>query len=49
MTGARAFIGSPLTEQMIGEGAQPRTFVGYNSQLDFGLIALLPRNQQGRT
>jgi len=41
ITGAGGFIGSHLTERLVREGAQVRTFVRYNSRGDPGLLRLL--------
>ena len=42
VTGAGGFIGSHLVEQLVGEGAQVRAFVRYNSRGDWGLLSMLP-------
>ena len=44
VTGAGGFIGSHLTERLVGEGAQVRVFVRYNSRADVGALSLLPSN-----
>jgi NAD dependent epimerase/dehydratase len=44
VTGAGGFIGSHLTERLVGEGAQVRAFVRYNSRGDEGLLRLLPKD-----
>jgi dTDP-glucose 4,6-dehydratase len=46
VTGAGGFIGSHLTERLVGEGAQVRAFVRYNSRRDVGLLAQLPPELQ---
>ena len=38
VTGAGGFIGSHLTERLVGEGAEVRAFVRYNSRWGFGLV-----------
>ena len=43
VTGAGGFIGSHLTERLVGEGAEVRAFVRYNSRGDLGLLGVLPR------
>ncbi len=42
VTGAGGFIGSHLVERLVGEGAQVRAFVRYNSRGDAGLLHQLP-------
>jgi NAD dependent epimerase/dehydratase len=42
VTGAGGFIGSHLVERLVGEGAQVRALVRYNSRGDLGLLELLP-------
>ncbi len=42
VTGAGGFIGSHLTEKLVGLGAKVRAFVRYNSRNDWGLIETLP-------
>ena len=42
VTGAGGFIGSHLTERLVGEGATVRAFVRYNSRGDLGLLGVLP-------
>jgi dTDP-glucose 4,6-dehydratase len=42
VTGAGGFIGSHLTESLLGQGARVRAFVRYNSRADAGLLSLLP-------
>jgi dTDP-glucose 4,6-dehydratase len=42
VTGAGGFIGSHLVEALVGQGAQVRAFVRYNSRGDPGLLRLLP-------
>lgn len=42
VTGAGGFIGSHLVEALVGQGAQVRAFVRYNSRGDPGLLAVLP-------
>lgn len=42
VTGAGGFIGSHLTEALVGSGAEVTTFVKYNSRNDWGLIEELP-------
>jgi NAD dependent epimerase/dehydratase len=42
VTGAGGFIGSHLVERLVGEGAQVRAFVHYNSRNDPGLLSFLP-------
>lgn len=46
VTGASGFIGSHLTEKLVGLGASVRVFVHYNSRNDWGLIELLPKDVQ---
>lgn len=46
VTGAGGFIGSHLTERLVGLGASVRAFVRYNSRNDWGLIELLPKEIQ---
>ncbi len=43
VTGAGGFIGSHLVERLVGEGANVRAFVRYNSRADTGLLRQLPR------
>ena len=43
VTGAGGFIGSHLTETLLGAGAQVRAFVRYNARNDPGLLRFLPR------
>jgi len=42
VTGAGGFIGSYLTEKLVGLGAKVKAFVRYNSRNDWGLIETLP-------
>jgi NAD dependent epimerase/dehydratase len=42
VTGAGGFIGSHLTEELVGCGATVSAFVKYNSRSDWGLIEELP-------
>ncbi len=42
VTGAGGFIGSHLAERLVGEGAQVRVFVRYNSRADVGALSFLP-------
>lgn len=42
VTGAGGFIGSHLVERLVGEGANVRAFVRYNSRNDTGLLRQLP-------
>ena len=42
VTGAGGFIGSYLTEKLVGLGAKVKAFVRYNSRNDWGLIEILP-------
>lgn len=46
VTGAGGFIGSHLVERLVGEGADVRAFVRYNSRADTGLLRQLPRPVQ---
>ncbi|OGO21148.1 MAG: NAD-dependent dehydratase, partial [Chloroflexi bacterium RBG_16_48_8] len=46
VTGAGGFIGSHLVERLVGEGAQVRAFVHYNSRNDPGLLTYLPKDIQ---
>lgn len=46
VTGAGGFIGSHLVEALVGQGAQVRAFVRYNSRGDPGLLAVLPPDVQ---
>ena len=41
VTGAGGFIASHLVERLVGEGAQVRTFVRYNSRNDVGMLRLI--------
>ena len=43
ITGAGGFIGSHLTERLVGLGVQTRAFVRYNSRNDRGLLELIPK------
>jgi NAD dependent epimerase/dehydratase len=43
VTGAGGFIGSHLVERLVGDGAQVRAFVHYNSRNDPGLLSFLPK------
>jgi NAD dependent epimerase/dehydratase len=43
VTGAGGFIASHLVERLVGEGAQVRAFVRYNSRNDVGLLRDLPQ------
>jgi NAD dependent epimerase/dehydratase len=43
VTGAGGFIGSHLVERLVGEDAQVRAFVHYNSRNDPGLLSFLPK------
>jgi NAD dependent epimerase/dehydratase len=43
VTGAGGFIGSHLVERLVGEGAQVRAFVHYNSRNDPGLLSINPK------
>ena len=42
VTGAAGFIGSHLTEQLVGLGARVRAFIRYNSRNDRGLLECIP-------
>jgi len=42
VTGAGGFIGSHLTERLVGLGAEVSAFVRYNSRNDWGMIELFP-------
>jgi NAD dependent epimerase/dehydratase len=42
VTGAAGFIGSHLTERLVGDGADVTVFIRYNSRADDGLLKLLP-------
>jgi dTDP-glucose 4,6-dehydratase len=42
VTGAGGFVGSHLTERLVGLGARVRAFVRYNSRNDRGLLDCLP-------
>jgi NAD dependent epimerase/dehydratase len=46
VTGAGGFIGSHLTEAIVGLGAKVRAFVRYNSRGDVGLLSLLPADKR---
>jgi NAD dependent epimerase/dehydratase len=46
VTGAGGFIGSHLTEALVGLGAEVRAFVRYNSRGDMGLLSLLPADKR---
>jgi len=46
VTGAGGFIGSHLTEALVGLGAKVRAFVRYNSRGDVGLLSLLPAGKR---
>jgi NAD dependent epimerase/dehydratase len=48
ITGAGGFIGSHLTERLIGLGAIVRALVHYNSRNHWGLIELLPEAVKSR-
>jgi len=41
VTGAGGFVGSHLTEALVGAGARVRAFVRYNSRSDWGLLSFL--------
>jgi NAD dependent epimerase/dehydratase len=43
VTGAGGFIGSHLTERLVGEGAKVRAFLRYNSRSDLGNLTYAPR------
>ena len=43
VTGAGGFVGSHLTEYLVGLGASVKAFVRYNSRNDWGLLELIPR------
>jgi len=45
VTGAGGFIGSHLTETLVGCGADVKAFVRYNSRNDWGLLQLLPKDK----
>ncbi len=45
VTGAGGFIGSHLTETLVGLGADVKAFVRYNSRNDWGLLQLLPKDK----
>lgn len=44
VTGAGGFIGSHLTEELVGIGAEVISFIHYNSRSDWGLLEFLPEN-----
>ena len=44
VTGAGGFIGSHLTEKLLGLGASVTAFVRYNSRGDDGFLKLIPKN-----
>jgi dTDP-glucose 4,6-dehydratase len=48
VTGAGGFIGSHLTEELVRQGAEVRTFVRYNSRDEKGLLEDLPKEIQGQ-
>ena len=43
VTGAGGFMGSHLTERLVGLGARVKAFVRYNSRNSWGLLELLPK------
>ena len=43
VTGAGGFVGSHLTEHLVGLGASVKAFVRYNSRNDWGLLELIPQ------
>jgi dTDP-glucose 4,6-dehydratase len=45
VTGAAGFVGSHLTERLVGLGARVKAFVRYNSRNDWGLLELLPKDR----
>ena len=45
LTGAGGFIGSHLTEYLLGLGANLKILVRYNSRSDWGLLELLPKEK----
>lgn len=47
VTGAGGFIGSHLTERLVGDGHQVRAFVRYNGRDDHGHLDDLPRDVKG--
>jgi NAD dependent epimerase/dehydratase len=46
VTGAGGFIGSHLTEELVRQGEEVRTFVRYNSRDERGLLEELPKEVQ---
>jgi len=45
VTGAAGFMGSHLTERLVGLGARTKAFVRYNSRNDWGMLELLPQQK----
>ena len=48
ITGAGGFIGSHLTEELVGQGEEVRAFVRYNSRDERGLLEDLPKEIQNQ-
>jgi dTDP-glucose 4,6-dehydratase len=48
VTGAAGFIGSHLTEELIGQGEEVRAFVRYNSRDEKGLLEDLPKGMMNQ-
>ncbi len=42
VTGAGGFIGSHLVERLVGDGAEVKTIIRYNSRNDWGMLEILP-------